>query len=110
VPTSAREESAAIALPNTSNRQISPHRSGLSSSPTIHTEAMDVCASSIRARTSMRPWCGVHPHHSGCASRTTWPSANGCWPTRLPTGPEKTPDWTPETRNGLAWVSAHQSP
>ena len=47
--------SAVIVLPNTSNRQISPHRSGLSSSPTIHTEAIEVCDSSIRARTSMRP-------------------------------------------------------
>jgi len=28
----------------------------------------------------------------------------------LPAGPEKLPDWIPDTRSGGLWFSAHQSP
>ena len=77
--------------------QISAQRVGSSSSPTIHTAAIDRGLSSIRARTSSRPWCGVQPQWVGWNSRTTAPSRNGCWPIVLPTGPENTPDWMPET-------------
>jgi hypothetical protein len=90
--------------------QISAERSGSSSSPTIHTAAIERGVRSMRARTSSRPWCGVQPHCAGCASRTTRPSRYGCWPTVLPAGPENTPDWMPDTRSGGSWSAAHQTP
>ena len=65
------------ASPKTSKTQISPQRSGSSSSPIIHTEAIERGLSSIRARTSIRPWWGVQPHCVSWCSRTTWPSRNG---------------------------------
>ena len=43
------------ASPKTSKTQISPQRFGSSSSPTIHTDAIERGLSSIRARTSIRP-------------------------------------------------------
>ena len=43
------------ASPNTSKMQISPQRFGSSSSPTIHTDAIERGLRSIRARTSSRP-------------------------------------------------------
>ena len=52
---------------------------------------------------------GVQPHIAGWNSRTTAPSRTGCWPVVLPTGPENTPDWMPETRSG-AWSPGHQRP
>ena len=82
----------------------------VSSSPTIQTEAIERGLRSMRARTSSRPYSGVQPHWVSCASRTSWPSRKGCWPTVLPTSPENTPDWTPETRNGGSWSPAHQTP
>ena len=45
----------ARASPKTSNTQISPQRVGSSSSPTIHTEAIERGLRSIRARTSICP-------------------------------------------------------
>lgn len=60
-------------------------------------------------RTWPRPYSGVHPRNSGCSSRTTSPSANGCCPTALPTGPEKLPVCTQETRSGSPCVSGHHS-
>ena len=45
--------------------QISPQRVGWSSSPTIHTEAIERGLRSIRARTSSSPWWGVQPHWAG---------------------------------------------
>ena len=112
MPTAAvgRPPSVARASPKTSKTQISPQRAGSSSSPTIQTDAIERGLSSIRARTSSTPWCGVQPHWVGWRSRTTWPSRNGCWPTVLPTAPENTPDWTPETRSGSSWSSAHHRP
>ena len=46
---------AVDASPNTSKMQISPERFGSSSSPIIHTAAIDRSLNSIRARTSSRP-------------------------------------------------------
>ena len=46
---------AAGASPKTSKTQISPQRFGSSSSPTIHTDAIERGLNSIRARTSIRP-------------------------------------------------------
>ena len=106
MPTAALPGSSAS--PKTSKMQISPQRSGSSSSPTIHTDAIERGLSSIRARTSSRPWCGVQPHCAGWNSRTTWPSRNGCWPIVLPTSPEKTPDWIPETRSGSCSAEHHR--
>ena len=45
-----------------------------------------------------------------CSSRTRRPSRYGCWPMVLPTGPEKLPDWIPDTRSGGVWSSAHHGP
>ena len=108
IPTAALP--ACSASPNTSNTQISAQRCGSSSSPTIHTAAIERGVSSIRARISSRPWCGVQPHCAGWCSRTTAPSRNGCWPTVLPTSPEYTPDWIPDTRSGGSWSPSHQIP
>ena len=54
----------------------------------------------MRARTSSSPYSGVQPHRAGWNSRTTNPSRNGCCPTVLPTSPEYTPDWMPDTLSG----------
>ena len=54
----------------------------------------------IRQRIATRPVLGSQPSKRGCSSRTVWPSRNRCWPRVLPTGPEKPPDWMPETRSG----------
>ncbi|WP_448642653.1 hypothetical protein [Geodermatophilus sp. URMC 63] len=61
-----------------------------------------------RARISSTPYRGVQPQCAGCSSRTTAPGRTGCCPTVLPTGPENTPDWMPETRSG-GWSSGHHS-
>jgi catechol 2,3-dioxygenase-like lactoylglutathione lyase family enzyme len=49
--------------PKTSKIQISAQRSGRSSSPTIHTAAIERGLRSIRARTSSSPYSGSLPHH-----------------------------------------------
>ena len=87
--------------------QISAQRAGSSSRPTIHTAAIDRGLRSIRARTSSSPKCGVQPHWVGWNSRTTTPSRKGCWPIVLPTGPENTPDWMPETLSGSCSPGHH---
>ena len=94
------DPTACGASPKTSKTQISPQRSGSSSRPTIHTDAIERGLRSIRARTSRRPYRGVHPHCAGWNSRTVSPSRNGCCPRVLPTSSEYTPDWMPDTRSG----------
>ncbi len=54
----------------------------------------------MRARIDSSPKRGRKPSKRGCSSRTIDPPGSGCWPVRLPTGPEKLPVWTPDTRSG----------
>ena len=107
LPTAA--VSPSMALPNTSTRQISPQRSGRSSTPIIQAENIDRGPSVARHSTSIRPYSGTNPRDSGCCSRTTRPSRNGCCPWVLPTGPDQLPDCTADTRSGGSCRSAHHS-
>ena len=110
IPTAAvgLPPSASRASPKTSKTQISALRAGSSSRPTIHTAAIDRGLRSILARISSSPWCGVHPQWAGWNSRTTAPSRNGCCPIVLPTSPENTPDWMPETLRGSCSPGHHR--
>jgi hypothetical protein len=90
--------------------QISADLLGRSSRPTIQRATIDRGVTTPRARSSTYPWSGVHPQKVSCSSRTRRPSRYGCWPMVLPTGPEKFPDWMPDTRSGGVWSSAHHRP
>lgn len=53
----------------------------------------------------MKPW------NRGWNSRTTdTPGSSGCWPTVLPTGPEKLPVCTPDTRSGPSCSAGIHNP
>ncbi len=64
----------------------------------------------IRHRISRWPPACRWPAKSVCSSRTSWPGVDGLLPVVLPTGPERLPLWTPESRSGGEWSSGSHSP
>ena len=108
IPT-AVDSPGTIASPKISITQISPPAEQRSSSPAIHSD-IDRGLISARACSSTYPPFGVQPQNGSCSSLTTRPSRYGCWPTVLPTGPEKLPDWIPDTRRSGLWSPPHPGP
>ena len=107
----AADRAGTTSRPKTSITHSSPERAGSSSKPASHAPAIDRPVTTTRASMSMRiGGSDSHPRNVACGSRTTSPDRNGCWPSVLPAGPEQFAVWTPDTRSGGRWSSAHQIP
>ena len=99
-PTPTSADPPSMLRPNTSTTHNSPPSSGFSSNPASHMAPIDLGERLIRQRTATRPDEGSQPSNLSCSSRTNKPSRKRCCPIVEPTGPEKLPDCTPDTRSG----------